>query len=199
MKILALLFTFISVLSLNAQVYSISDVDVAPKFANGKMTSDDFLRYYLTYPQSAYDKGVEGTVTLQYVVDATGMVNDVTVVNSVSTALDAEAKRVASLMPFYLPAQKDGKNVAVKMTFPVVFTKGNSKVVADVAPVAVQNAPVSNGPKNPLYVVDGKVLGEDSNIDPSNIKQIRVVKGAKAIELYGNRAIDGLILIETKE
>lgn len=199
MKTLMFLFAFISVLSLNAQVYSISDVDVAPKFANGKMTSDDFLRYYLTYPQSAYDKGVEGTVTLQYLVDATGMVEDVKVIKGVSTVLDAEAERVASLMPFYSPAQKDGKNVAVKMNFPVVFTKENSKVVPDVTPVTVQNIPASNEPKNPLYVVDGKVLGEDSNIDPSNIKQIRIVKGSKAIQLYGNRAMDGLILIETKQ
>lgn len=199
MKTLVFFFAFISVLSLNAQVYSISDVDVAPKFANGKMTSDDFLRYYLTYPQSAYDKGVEGTVTLQYLVDATGMVEDVKVIKGVSTVLDAEAERVASLMPFYSPAQKDGKNVAVKMNFPVVFTKENSKVVPDVTPAAVQNIPASNEPKNPLYVVDGKVLGEDSNIDPSNIKQIRIVKGSKAIKLYGNRAMDGLILIETKQ
>ncbi len=173
------------------------DVDAAPIFAKGKMTSDKFMSYYLQYPQSDYDKGTEGTVTLEFVVDSTGMVGDVSVKHGLTPSLDAEAKRVASLLPFYTPARKDGKEVAVKMLFPVQFKLHESKVVADANPGANMAAD-DNTPKNPLYVVNDKILQQDENINPSDIKKIRVVKGQKAIDLYGQRAKDGLILIETK-
>ena len=42
------------------------------------------------------------------------MVSDVKVRNGVTESLNNEALRVASLLPFYTPAKKDGKDVAVK-------------------------------------------------------------------------------------
>lgn len=199
MKISVFLLTLVMALGLQAQVYQLPEVDTAPTFAKGKMTSDDFLRLYLNYPEAEYNSGTQGTVGLMYTVDAFGMVTDVVVKTSLTPALDKEALRVASLFPFYTPATKAGANVAVNIQFPVHFYLDKAKVVASTptaaAPTVVSN---SNEPKNPLYVVDGKVLEENANIDPADIKKIRVVKGQKGVDLYGNRAKDGLILIETK-
>ncbi len=189
--LLALLVTFGAV----AQVYELSEVDKAPVFAKGKMKSADFLRLYQTYPQSAYDQGIEGIVTLSYTVDSLGEVSTVKVAQGVNTALDKEAIRVATLFPYYSPAIKNGQPVNVRLQFPVSFTKGNSKVIKDEKSAVVAN---SNEPKDPLYVVDGKVLEDNANINPSDIKKIRIVKGNKATALYGLRAKDGLIMIETK-
>lgn len=54
---------------------------------------------------------------------------------------------------------------------------------------------------NPLYIIDG--IDTDSEtfkkIDPKKIQSIRVFKGEKAILLFGNKAVNGAILIETKD
>lgn len=197
MKKVSLILGLFFALAMQAQVYQLSQVDNAPVFANGKMSSSEFMRYYLKYPQSEFDKGIEGTVMLSFLVDSTGMVLNPKVERSLSPALDQEALRVASLIPFYKPATKNGRSVTVNTQFPVKFQLDKGKVVPDAEPVSstVQN---SDEPKNPLYVVDGKILDSNSDLNPDNIKTIRVIKGKKAIELYGNRAKDGVISIKTK-
>lgn len=196
MKTSAILLTLFMALSLQAQVYQLPEVDKAPVFAKGKMTSAEFLKYYQQYPQNEHDAGVQGTVTLAYTVDSTGMVMNPKVTQSVSPGLDQEAMRLASLIPFYSPAQKAGQDVAVKtqLQIPFVLNKGKITSIANTAPVVAQ----SNEPKNPLYVVNDKILQENANINPDDIKKIRIIKGQKAIELYGQRAKDGIIMIETK-
>ncbi|WP_445719801.1 alpha-2-macroglobulin family protein [Flavobacterium sp.] len=56
-----------------------------------------------------------------------------------------------------------------------------------------------NGNKNPLYVVDGAPYNLDiSNINPSDIENITVLKDAAATSIYGSRGENGVILITTK-
>ena len=51
----------------------------------------------------------------------------------------------------------------------------------------------------PLYVVDGVILGESTvDVDALDIENIEVVKGAAAAALYGSRAANGVISIQTK-
>lgn len=70
------------------------------------------------------------------------------------------------------------------------------------------------GNNEPIFVVDGVVVDNSSGgatasggfdygnaigmLDPSDIKSISVLKGANAAALYGSRASNGVILIETK-
>ncbi len=53
----------------------------------------------------------------------------------------------------------------------------------------------------PLYVLDGKVITEDDfkNIAPNTIKDIHILKDKGATALYGHRAINGAVIIETKK
>jgi TonB-linked SusC/RagA family outer membrane protein len=54
------------------------------------------------------------------------------------------------------------------------------------------------GINEPLYVVDGVILGESTvDIDAMDIENIEVVKGAAAASLYGSRASAGVIQITT--
>ncbi|HLW14059.1 MAG TPA: SusC/RagA family TonB-linked outer membrane protein [Flavobacteriaceae bacterium] len=56
-----------------------------------------------------------------------------------------------------------------------------------------------NGSNAPLYVVDGvPYSGNISDISPSDIESISVLKDASASTLYGNRASNGVIMIQTK-
>ncbi|MCE4067250.1 T9SS type A sorting domain-containing protein [Chryseobacterium gleum] len=55
---------------------------------------------------------------------------------------------------------------------------------------------------NPLYIVDGIVLGRESEflntLDPKKIKELKVLKGFEATALYGSKANNGVIVITTK-
>jgi len=57
----------------------------------------------------------------------------------------------------------------------------------------------SLGYTSPLYVVDGYPLsGGISNISPSDIATIDILKDASATAIYGNRASNGVVIITTK-
>ena len=54
-------------------------------------------------------------------------------------------------------------------------------------------------PKDVLYIVDGKELksGNIKDIDPTAIRSINVLKGNSAVELYGEKGKNGVIVIST--
>ena len=56
-----------------------------------------------------------------------------------------------------------------------------------------------NGNNQPLYVVDGIVIGGLGNIASEDIESLTVLKGAAATALYGSRASNGVIIITTKQ
>ncbi|MCK9399207.1 MAG: TonB-dependent receptor [Bacteroidales bacterium] len=51
---------------------------------------------------------------------------------------------------------------------------------------------------NPLYVVDGMVVGGLDYLNPSDIQSIDVLKDAASAAIYGARAANGVVLITTK-
>ena len=56
-----------------------------------------------------------------------------------------------------------------------------------------------NGNSNPLYVIDGIPRDYMSDINPSDVASIQVLKDASATSIYGSRGANGVILIETKQ
>ena len=50
---------------------------------------------------------------------------------------------------------------------------------------------------DPLYVIDG-IPGDISQVNPNSIKSVSVMKDASASAIYGSRAANGVVLIETK-
>jgi len=55
------------------------------------------------------------------------------------------------------------------------------------------------GNNSPLYVVDGyPVSGGISNLNPSDIASMDILKDASATAIYGNRAANGVVIITTK-
>jgi TonB-linked SusC/RagA family outer membrane protein len=55
------------------------------------------------------------------------------------------------------------------------------------------------GSSQPLYVVDGvPILSDVGDLNPDDIASITVLKGPNAAALYGNRANNGAIVVETK-
>lgn len=56
----------------------------------------------------------------------------------------------------------------------------------------------STGNKKPLYVIDGKPVDNPSYLATEDIANMAVLKDAEATSLYGSRAADGVIIINTK-
>jgi len=56
-----------------------------------------------------------------------------------------------------------------------------------------------NGNNQPLYVVDGIVVGGMGSLSSEDIQSLTVLKGAAATALYGSRAANGVIVITTKQ
>ena len=95
-------------------------VEQMPEFPGGMGECMKWLQANIKYPKEG-DKGVQGRVILQFIVEKDGSITDVKVVRSVSPDLDAEAIRVASTMPKWKPGMQRGKVVRVKYTIPVMF------------------------------------------------------------------------------
>lgn len=60
---------------------------------------------------------------------------------------------------------------------------------------------INSDGKKPLFFVDGIEIENDKmeDIGSNNIKKVKVLKGEKAIEKYGEKAKDGVVLITTKK
>jgi TonB-dependent SusC/RagA subfamily outer membrane receptor len=63
-------------------------------------------------------------------------------------------------------------------------------------------APAPRSLAQPLFVLDGRVLENGvavEQIDPNRIENIEVLKGAAAVERFGPRAANGVVLITLKQ
>jgi TonB family protein len=95
--------------------------EAAPAYNGGDKAMRKFLQSNIKYPLKAKDDGVQGTVFVRFVVEKDGLVDDVAISKGVHPLLDAEAKRVVSIMPKWTPGKQKGKPVAVQYTLPVRF------------------------------------------------------------------------------
>lgn len=51
---------------------------------------------------------------------------------------------------------------------------------------------------NPLYVVDGIIVGDIDFLNPSDIERIDVLKDASSTAIYGSRGSNGVVIVQTK-
>jgi len=168
-------------------------VEEMPQFPGGMGEAMKFLAKNIKYPVSAQQAKIEGRVVVQFVVERDGSISDIHTVRSVSPELDAEAVRVVSLMPKWIPGKQRGKAVAVKYTMPIMFRLqtpaqeqkkeemghtlqismkvgegadiGDVNMVKDHLRSHYTGVPVHNPEgKSPLIILDGKVLGKGTDI-----------------------------------
>lgn len=127
-------------------------VSQKPTFHGGE--ASEFWRWVrprLVYPVAAKEKGIQGIVTLQFIIEADGQVSNIEILQSdghsvgreelnafnkdkkrkdklllrefreIYDALDREAVRVVSSSPYWEPGKQDNHPVRVSYSFPVVF------------------------------------------------------------------------------
>lgn len=85
----------------------------------------DYIYANLRYPEVAAETGVEGRVTLRFVVTESGNVENVEVLRDIGAGCGEEAKMVIENMNMldekWTPGRQGGRKVKVFFTLPVVF------------------------------------------------------------------------------
>ncbi|PXV58472.1 TonB family protein [Dysgonomonas alginatilytica] len=96
-------------------------VDILPSYPGGDSEMYKFIATNLKYPTIAAENGIEGRVTVRFVVGKLGNIRDITVVRSLDPSCDKEAVRVIKAMPLWNPGTQNGEAVAVYFTLPIGF------------------------------------------------------------------------------
>lgn len=96
-------------------------VELMPSFPGGETMMMEFIQKNITYPKSAKENNMSGTVYVNFVVDNTGEVIKVNIIRGVVKALDDEAKRIVESMPRWSPGMQSGRPVAVSFNLPIKY------------------------------------------------------------------------------
>ena len=120
-----------------------------------------------------------------------------------STAKTNISAQIPDLSPyflqFYYPTYASnnisnalqGKVAGVQITESSGATGANGQVI-------IRGAKSIYGNNNPLYIVDGVEQDDLSNLDSDEIDKIDILKDASATSLYGSRAVNGVVIVTTK-
>lgn len=95
-------------------------VQIESEYPGGMSAWQRFLNRNLRYPQGAIDQGVEGFVTVQFIVDKEGNVSNVEAVSG-PAELRAEAERVIKKSGKWTPAIQNGRQVKSYKKQPIGF------------------------------------------------------------------------------
>jgi len=104
----------------NNGVYN--SAEILPAYPGGSNSLSRFFNDNITYPQTAMDEGVEGTVNVNFAVDENGKLSNAKIIGKkAGYGFDEEALRVVNQMPTWTPGRIKGKNVKTYYTLPVSF------------------------------------------------------------------------------
>lgn len=75
----------------------------------------------------------------------------------------------------------------------------NTAAPGDDFKMVIRGSASTNAGNDPLYVIDGFPGGSISAVNPADIESVEVLKDASATAIYGARAANGVILVNTKK
>lgn len=112
----------------------ISEPDVMPRFPGCEEVADpqerklcaqkhlfQFIFSHIKYPKEAFERNIEGTAVVEFIVAADGSIRNATLLKDPGYGTGEEALRTVNEMPRWIPGTKDDKPVDVKMTLPIRF------------------------------------------------------------------------------
>ena len=196
------------------KVYDFVSIEKVPDFPGGMKKFYEYLGKSIKYPVTAQNNNVQGKIFLSFTVEKDGELNDVQVIRGLGSGLDEEALRVIKGSPKWNPGIQNGDPVRVKYHIAVNFTLDNaetklsttSTAQTSISTLSSNNKISLSGIKNfnsatsPLVVLDGVTQDQDALkfIKPETIESISILKDGNATALYGNKGLNGVILITSK-
>lgn len=162
-----------------------------PEFPGGESALKKYIQENIKYPPIALERGIWGKVYVSIIISNEGEVTNPMIVKGIDPYLNKEALRVIKSLPDWKPGKKNGMPVNVHYTVPVEFNiKG--------LPHKIKSAAEGLSVPKPLFIVNGIETANIEAIDPENIKSIDVIKDKSATDIYGEKGVNGVILITTK-
>lgn len=131
--------------------------------------------------------------------EKTGMMNDVVVIGYGTRRKRDLTGTVSTLGGDEIVASK-AQSVQESMQGRVAgvdVRRGNGKAGSDMI-IEVRGANSIYGNTQPLYVVDGIVMGNINEINPADIERIDVLKDASSTAIFGSRGANGVVIVTTK-
>lgn len=89
-----------------------------PKCFNERIQAH--VRNHFTYPQKAYNSGIQGRVDIMFTINKNGIIEDVQA-KGPHKLLEQEARRIVSLLPILIPGKLNGEPVEFPFSFPITF------------------------------------------------------------------------------
>lgn len=97
-------------------------VEIMPEFPGGEAALSKFLKDNMRYPTVAAENGIQGIVSVTFVVSRTGEISDFKILSlKKGGGLEEEALRVVKKMPKWRPGKQNGTTVPVLFNLPVNF------------------------------------------------------------------------------
>jgi TonB family protein len=213
--------TTTAAISGNKQAYS--SVESLPDFPGGVEAFGKFLAKNTRYPKNAREKNIQGRVICTFVVERDGSLSGITVLRGVDPEIDEESVRVLKLSPKWTPGMQGKEKVRTQFSVPISFTLADDKKTGAIKQESKTSKMAAVGKSGnidtivkkqketfvidvkdnglqPLYVLNGESITANQlkAIDVNTIESISVLKDKNATELYGPKAINGVVLVSTK-
>ncbi len=125
LKLLVVL-TICSFINPGCQFFPDSDrvynqVESMPQPQAGFRSLSSHVTRNLIYPEEARQEGISGRVLLEFVVTESGSITNIKILDSLGLGCDQESIRVIRTSGPWVPGEKDGEPVKVRLVLPIDF------------------------------------------------------------------------------
>jgi len=103
------------------EIYSAAGIESYPEFPGGMAAWAKFIQKNLRYPYAAQERGTQGKVYLNFVVEKDGSITDVNVVRGIGYGCDEEAVRVIKKSPRWKAGMQNNQAVRVRYSMPIAY------------------------------------------------------------------------------
>ncbi|MDT3386879.1 MAG: energy transducer TonB [Bacteroidota bacterium] len=110
-----------STTGLSGDAGTLKIVKKLPEFPGGPSAFMKWLTANLQYPAQDLKDKVEGKVVVQFIVQKSGAITNVKILQSLDSYCDNEVLRVISTMPKWKPGEEKGRPVLTMVVIPVMF------------------------------------------------------------------------------
>ena len=196
--------------AVNDSVYN--DAQKRASFPGGWEAFSKWMSENIQYPDSCMKEGIQGRVSLQFVVNTDGSIVDVEPLHSPHPALTEAAIQLVKRMPRWIPAENDGKIVRCRFRISISYHLSTDKsdrvktesqkndVLKKAEDLRARGKKLHELPADILIVMDDKPYeGSPKDLVMEDIESFAVLQKSSALTAqYGARAANGAILITTK-
>lgn len=198
--LLFLLFTTSYTFAQKTEEQVLDSAEIMPQFPGGVSKMMEYLKVPIS-DAALLENGAQGHPFIQFIVEKDGNISNSKVVRSIDPQLDSVALKLIEKMPMWIPGVQNQQKVRVRMTVPV-FTVLKTSLKLEEWEKNKRYEKVEDGTSGSAWVViDGMEVGTDFLITYLNIeliKDFKVLKGKEALDRYGEKGQNGVVLITLK-